>query len=63
MLQQYEERTQKIVVLKEKLEVEQAELDGGQTRIQAVKDTWLPKLHEVVLRMNTSFGNAFSAIG
>lgn len=63
VLDQYNDRSAKIVVLKEKLEVEQAELTGGQARIQQTKDTWLPKLHEVVQRMNTSFGNAFAAIG
>ncbi|KAJ4829096.1 Structural maintenance of chromosomes protein 5 [Turnera subulata] len=59
VLQEYEHRQKKIEAINNKLETDKLELRRCLTEIDALKESWLPKLRSLVTRINETFSRNF----
>mmetsp|Transcript_64065 Transcript_64065/g.202670 ORF Transcript_64065/g.202670 Transcript_64065/m.202670 type:complete len:1081 (-) Transcript_64065:249-3491(-) len=62
-IKEYEERAEKLQTLEGQLREEEAELEAGRGKINTERDEWLPKLKELIAKVDENFQRNFEAIG
>ncbi|XP_065855891.1 structural maintenance of chromosomes protein 5-like [Euphorbia lathyris] len=59
VLKEYEHRQEKIITIAKKLEADKEELKKSLAEIDALKESWLPTLRNLVVRINETFSRNF----